>query len=183
MVLSRNAIRSRIKDGNITIKPFSEGRLTPNGYDISLSSEVYAMKKIDEPVDTMNENSLEKFLEKREIEDKITLEPLEPISILSKEKIGISTDLLATLEGRSSLGKMGVFPHFGSGIIDVGFGFKSPQQIVFTLLSCNPNPVVLYPDQPVGQIMFYTIESPPEGGTKYSEYETSVYPDFEDQTD
>lgn len=181
MPLSRSRIQSRIEAGEIIIDPFSENNLTPNGYDLSLSSQVYTMEDIGRDINPLNRSSLQGYLhEKDGSTGEIVLEPFEPVSILSEEKIGIDPSLMVSIEGRSSMGKLGVFTHFNAGIVDSGFGFESPQRIVFTLMSCNPNPVVLHPGQSVAQLLFHQINDPPEGSTRYSDYNTSVYPGFDD---
>lgn len=179
MPLSSRAIRSKMEKGEISIEPFSRERMTPNGYDLSLSSEVFEMKDISRPINVVNENSVGSFLEKRDINEGIKLKPFKPVSIISKERISIDSSLVAEIHGRSSMGKMGIFPHFGSGIIDSGFGMNSPQRVVFTLMSCNPNPIILHPNQPVSQLIFYSSENPIKETTQYSTYNTSVYPNFD----
>lgn len=179
MPLSSRAIKSKIEKGEISIEPFSEERVTPNGYDLSLSSEVFEMKDISKPINVLNENSVTSFLERKNVNEGIKLKPFKPISVVSKERISIDSSLVAELHGRSSIGKMGIFPHFGSGIIDSGFGMDSPQRVVFTLMSCNPNTIILHPNQPVSQLIFHLSENPIKETTQYSTYSTSVYPEFD----
>ncbi|PSP72439.1 hypothetical protein BRC86_12420 [Halobacteriales archaeon QS_3_64_16] len=180
MPLGRNQILKQIKAGDIEIEPFCESHLTPNGYDLSLSSEIYQMNNIDRPVNPLNEETLSDFLTKTKVTGEIELKPFEPISVLSREAIGLDSSLLARIEGRSSLGQIGVFPHMHSGVIDAGFGSQNPQRVIFTLMSCNPNSVIFHPGQSVAQLLFYPIEGPMEEETEYARYDTSPQPGFDE---
>lgn len=180
MVLGRDEILSKMESNDIIIEPFSEENITPNGYDISISSEAYKMVSINRPVNPMNRSTLDSFLSKVKINGELVLKPFEPVSIPSKEKIGLSPSLMTELHGRSSLGQSGVFVHLNSGIIDSGFGYEKPQRVIFTLMSCNPNPVVIHPGQRVGQLLFHNVETSSGKSTPYSDYETDPIPNYHD---
>lgn len=168
-----------MEDGEIQITPFSERNLTPNGYDLSLSLDVYKMTEIPGALNAINQESWSEFLKPANTEGEIHLEPFKPVSVLSKERIAIDRTLIAIIHSRSSIGKAGIFVHFGSGVVDSGFGMDSPQRLVFTLMSCNPNPVILHSGQPIAQLVFHSIDNPLNSETRYSSYQTQVEPKFD----
>lgn len=76
------------------------------------------------------------------------------------ETVSIPRHLVARLEGRSSLGRMGLLVHVTAGFIDPGFR----GQITLELYNANPNPLMLHPGMRIAQLSFYQLMTPVERG-------------------
>lgn len=74
----------------------------------------------------------------------------------TREFIRLPTDLLARVEGRSSIGRLGVTAHVTAGIIDPGF----EGEITLEIANLGPNEVVLYPGQRICQLVFEELDAP-----------------------
>lgn len=144
MVLSGREIKKHI-DREIVIRPYDEGRLNPNSYNLSLHKELLVYQegvldmKIPNPV------------------EKIVIPPqgyqLTPnrLYLGRTNEYTETTGFVPMLEGRSSIGRLGLFIHVTAGFGDVGFrGY-------WTLEMFCVQPIVIYPDVEVCQIYYHDI--------------------------
>lgn len=156
MILSGKEIASRIgKD--IIIDPYDELKLNPNSYNLSLHNELLIYT--DMQLDMKKENKFEKLL----IPDDGL--PLEPNRLYLGRTIEYTEthNLVPMLEGRSSIGRLGLFVHVTAGFGDVGFkGF-------WTLEIFCIQPVKIYSGVEVCQIYYHTIEG------EYENYSSGKY--------
>ena len=145
MILSGKEIESRI-DNDIIIEPFDKKRINPNSYNLSLHNELLIYK--DSTLDMKKDNEVEKLtspsnglvLETNRLYLGRTVEYTE------------TKDLVPMLEGRSSIGRLGLFVHVTAGFGDVGFkGF-------WTLEIFCIQPVKIYPSVEICQVYYHTIE-------------------------
>jgi dCTP deaminase len=145
MILSGNEIERRLgKD--IVITPFQSSRLNPNSYNVSLHPSLY----------TYQVNELDPKQDIPLVMHKIPEEGywLQPgILYLGRtDEYTETRDLVPMLEGRSSVGRLGVFIHVTAGFGDVGFcGY-------WTLEIAVIQPVKIYPHLEIGQLYYHTIE-------------------------
>lgn len=145
MILSGKEIDKQIKAGRISIEPYS-GVINPNSYNLRLHNELMVY---EEDVLDM----------KRPLKTKTIVIPPEGLVLQpNKLYLGRTVERTATdyyvpmLEGRSSLGRLGLFIHITAGFGDVGFsGFWTLE------LSCI-QPVRIYPNIEVCQIYYHTVE-------------------------
>jgi dCTP deaminase len=145
MILSGLEIKKRA-GSDIIIEPFSERQINPNSYNLKLHDELLVYK--DDVLDIKRRNDFE-----------IIKIPREGLKIIpGKLYLGRSLEytetknLVPMLEGRSSLGRLGIFIHVTAGFGDVGFkGF-------WTLEIHCIQPIVIYPFIEVCQIYYHTIE-------------------------
>ena len=86
------------------------------------------------------------------------------------ETIGLADDIVARLEGKSSLGRLGLLIHSTAGFIDPGF----KGQVTLELSNVANLPIAIYPGMKIGQISFYELSTPAENpygsagaGSKY----------------
>ena len=145
MILSGKEILSRI--GNeIVIEPFDETRINPNSYNLTLHDELLVYK---EPLlDMKKKNEIEKLTIPSE---GLVLEPNRLYLGRTVEHTE-TTNLVPMLEGRSSIGRLGLFVHVTAGFGDVGFkGF-------WTLEIFCIQPIKIYPGVEMCQIYYHTIE-------------------------
>ncbi|MGM0444402.1 MAG: dCTP deaminase [Fibrobacterota bacterium] len=158
MILSGLEIEKRLGT-DIKLNPYSRKQLNPNSYNLRLHDEmlVYCNRTLDmkepNPVDTI-----------RIPEKGMILEP-EKLYLGRTVEYTETENLVPMLEGRSSIGRLGLFVHVTAGFGDVGFkGF-------WTLEIFCVQPVRIYPGVEVCQVYFHTIEG------SHERYEGGKYQD------
>lgn len=156
MILSgREIIRHMGKE--IVIEPFDERRVNPNSYNLSLFRELMVY---EEPVLDMKKPNPVKRLE---IPDSgLRLEPGR-LYLGRTNEFTKTESFVPMLEGRSSVGRLGLFIHVTAGFGDVGFAGY------WTLEMFCTQPIVIYPDVQICQIYYHTIEG------EYDRYESGKY--------
>lgn len=145
MILSGKEIKERLyKD--IIIEPFHEKQLNPNSYNLSLHNELLIYE--DALLDMKKQHTVKKI----EIpHDGFVLEP-QRLYLGRTVEYTKTDNCVPMLEGRSSIGRLGVFIHITAGFGDVGFaGFWTLE------ISCI-QPVRIYPFVQICQIFYHTIE-------------------------
>ena len=156
MILSGKEIKKKLGK-EIVIEPFSENQLNPNSYNLRLHNELLVY---DEPIlDMKKENKVKKLFIP---EEGLVLET-------GKLYLGRTVEFTGTnkyvpmLEGRSSIGRLGLFIHVTAGFGDVGFhGF-------WTLEIFCVQPIKIYPGVEICQIYYHSIEG------EYDEYCSGKY--------
>jgi len=156
MILSGKEILKHIgKD--IIIEPFDESRINPNSYNLTLANELLIYE--NDILDMKKPNATKKII----IPDTGLL--LEPNRVyLGRTNEYTKTDkYVPMLEGRSSVGRLGLFVHVSAGFGDVGFAGY------WTLEIHCIQPVVIYPNIEICQIYYHTIEG------EYDLYKSGKY--------
>lgn len=145
MILSGSEITKHLKK-EIFIEPYDESKLNPNSYNLTLSPELAIYKNY--VLDMKKENKLEDIIIIPE--DGYILEPGK--LYLGRTNEYTKTDkFIPMLEGRSSIGRLGLFIHVTAGFGDVGFsGF-------WTLEMHCIQPVKIYPNVEICQIYYHTV--------------------------
>ena len=145
MILSGKEIESRI-DKDIIIEPFDKKRINPNSYNLSLHNELLIYK--DSTLDMKKNNEVEKLIIPS---DGLVLET-NRLYLGRTVEYTETKNLVPMLEGRSSIGRLGLFVHVTAGFGDVGFkGF-------WTLEIFCVQPVKIYPSVEICQVYYHTIE-------------------------
>lgn len=168
MILSDKDIKDRIEEGSLGIEPFDEDCVQPSTYDLHLGEEFRLFNSHQQShIDLKSKFSLTKLVRVDENEGFI-LHPGEFVLATTEERFRIPTDLAAKLEGKSSLGRLGLVVHATAGYIDPGF----EGEITFEMSNMNTVPIVLYPKMRVAQICFFVMSSEVEraygeAGNKY----------------
>lgn len=145
MILSGKEIKRQLGTG-INIEPFNEDQLNPNSYNLSLFNELLTYD--NDVLDMKSPNPTSRI----EIPEEGLL--LEPNKLyLGRTNERTSTDkFVPMLEGRSSIGRLGLFIHVTAGFGDVGFnGF-------WTLEIFCVQPIRIYPNVEICQIFYHSIE-------------------------
>lgn len=157
MILSGLEIKRQIELGNIAISPFDESCINPNSYNLKLHNELLVYT--DNVLDMKKPLSTQKIIIP---EDGLVLYPGKLYLGRTHEKT--STNLyVPMLEGRSSIGRLGLYIHVTAGFGDIGFsGF-------WTLEIQCVQPVKVYPMVEICQIYYHTIEG------KYHVYDGGKY--------
>ena len=144
MILSGNEIRRHL-GGDIIIDPFDESRLNPNSYNLSLHDELLVYEEV--VLDMRKSNRVERITIP---EDGLVLAPNQLYLGRTVERTE-THNLVPMIEGRSSIGRLGLFVHVTAGFGDVGFcGY-------WTLEMFAVQPVKIYPGVPICQIFFHQI--------------------------
>lgn len=158
VILSGEQIREYIKQGRIIIKPFDKQLIGPSQIDLRLDSKFRVFKSTN-LVDPFNRRSIEKNTELVDTKGgPFVIQPGQLVLGITREKIAIPNDLVASIEGRSSIARMGVFIHISSGHVNPGSGSKTPIPVTLEILNMNPAPVKVYPGMRVCQLLFYTMD-------------------------
>ena len=144
MILSGSEIRRQL-GSNILIDPFDEARLNPNSYNLSLHDELLVYEEV--VLDMRKSNRVERI---RIPEDGLVLTPNQLYLGRTAERTE-THNFVPMIEGRSSIGRLGLFVHVTAGFGDVGFcGY-------WTLEMFAVQPVKIYPGVPICQIFFHEI--------------------------
>ncbi len=145
MILSGKEIANRIDD-DIIIKPFDSARLNPNSYNLSLSDELIIYS--DAVLDMKKDNPYQHIT----IPDEGLLLETNRLYLGRTIEYTETNNLVPMLEGRSSIGRLGLFIHVTAGFGDVGFkGF-------WTLEIFCVQPVRIYAGVEICQIYYHTLE-------------------------
>ena len=161
MILADKKIKEEIANGNIIISPFDEKYLNPNSVDLTLNPifRVYTSNVLDVKQDNQS-------IALEMAEEGFVLNPGSVYLYACNEKIGIKGNLAAKVEGKSSLGRLGLFIHVTAGWIDSGFQGSLVLELVAT------QPIRVYPNMKICQIAFYETT---EVETGYDKKEGSKY--------
>jgi len=158
MILSGEQIREYIRQGRILIEPFDERLIGPSQVDLRLGSK-FRIFRATNLVDPSDRNSIEENTELIDSKGKpFVIQPGQLILGVTLEKVAVPNDLVASIEGRSSIARMGVFIHISSGHVNPGSGSRGPIPVTLEILNMNPAPVKLYPGMRICQLLFYTMD-------------------------
>ncbi|TDI52374.1 MAG: dCTP deaminase [Acidobacteria bacterium] len=171
MIFSDRSIKEAIAEGRISIDPYDEAMVQPSSIDLRCG-----------PHFRVFENHRYAFIDPKAPQDQLTvgveadettpfmLHPGEFVLGSTAETITLSDDVVARLEGKSSLGRLGLLIHSTAGFIDPGFS----GQVTLELSNVANLPIAIYPNMKIGQISFYQMTTPaefpygsPELGSKY----------------
>ena len=136
MILGGKTIRDEYHNGKIVIDPYDDDCIGPNSYDVHLDSKVICH---------YTQDNYEEF----DICDGLELSPNCLYLASTVESIG-SNDYVPMLEGRSSIGRMGLFVHVTAGFGDLGFKYQWTLELVATI------PVRIFLGMRIAQVFFHT---------------------------
>lgn len=154
MILTDIEILTKIqnKEINITPTPKTE-QIQPASIDLRLSNE-FLQPIYGTEVDTKNSSPKYEYI----TTNRMTLPPHSFLLASTKENITIPSNMIARVEGRSSIGRLGVTIHVTAGFIDPGF----EGNITLEIANLSNTNVILYEDMRICQIVFEELTSTPE---------------------
>jgi dCTP deaminase len=169
MILSDRTIREQIDAGRIVIDPFDSACVQPSSVDLHVDSQFRVFANSRYPFIDVKEEmpDLTELVEVKPDEPFI-LHPGEFVLGSTAERVGIPDDLVARLEGKSSLGRLGLLIHSTAGYVDPGWdGY-----LTLELSNVANLPITLYPGMKIGQISFFMLTTPADvpygsAGNKY----------------
>lgn len=187
MVLSDRDIRVALSEKRITIDPIQDSDIQPASVDVHLDRKILVFRNSRRPFIDIHED-VSDLTEMVEIKDgtPFILHPGEFVLGSTLESIGLADNLVARLEGKSSLGRIGLLIHSTAGYVDPGWNGN----LTLELSNVNNLPITLYYGMKIGQISFTELSSPsdrPYGssdlGSKYQGQKeptaSRIYRDFQ----
>lgn len=157
MLLSDNDIRARMDSGQLKISPYEPRLVQPSSVDVRLDRQFRVFNNhrhafIDP---AMQQEDLTTLVEKPD-GTPFVLHPGELVLASTFETVSLPADLAARLEGKSSLGRLGLMTHSTAGFIDPGF--SGP--VTLELSNVATLPILLWPGMRIGQLAFTQLTSP-----------------------
>ena len=177
MLLSDRDIRAELAAGRVVLEPFDEPMLQPSSIDVRLDGffrvfENHRYPHID-PAEEQPELTREVVPSKGE---PFILHPGEFVLGSTYECVTLPDDIAARLEGKSSLGRLGLLTHSTAGFIDPGFS----GHVTLELSNVATLPIKLWPGMKIGQLCFFRLSSPAEhpygSGAEGSRYQNQRGP-------
>jgi dCTP deaminase len=162
-ILSDKDIKNYLISKKIVIEPLIdvEKQIQPSSVDLRIGNEFKTFKIIRKPfIDPKDSTDISSYMGSVYIpdEESFIIHPNEFALATTYETVKVPNDLVARVEGRSSMGRLGITMHVTAGYIDPGFEGK----ITLEISNIGKMPVALYPSQRVCQIVFETMTSPSE---------------------
>ncbi|MEP6468744.1 MAG: dCTP deaminase [Chloroflexota bacterium] len=161
MVLSDRDIRAEITAGRIVIDPYVPEAVQPSSIDLHLDRRFRVFKNSRYPYIDVREEQAE-LTELVEIagDEPFILHPGEFVLGSTLERVALPDDLVARLDGKSSLGRLGLLIHSTAGFVDPGW----EGNLTLELSNVANLPITLYDGMKIGQISFQRLSSPVEVG-------------------
>lgn len=159
MVLSDRTIRRLIAEGRIGIDPFDPGLMQPSSLDVRVDRYFRVFRNSRYPYIDVK-TSQEELTELVEVEgdEAFILHPGEFVLGSTLERVTLPDDLVARLEGKSSLGRLGLIIHSTAGFIDPGWD----GHVTLELSNVANLPITIYPEMKIGQLSFVQLAEPAE---------------------
>lgn len=184
MILSDGDIKKRILDGSVVVtSDLSQdevmGQIYHASMDVRLGNKFklyrHAHVPYLDPKNLPEEGALATMVEIPDGEA-FFVQPGEFVLGVTREHITVPNDLVVRVEGRSSLGRLGIIVHATAGFIDPGFSGT----ITLEISNLNRLPIALYPGMRIGQFAFMLMTSPcdvPYAGKSHSKYMGQIDPE------
>lgn len=159
MILSDRDIRAQIEAGRIEIDPFTPDAVQPSSVDLHLDRRFRVFRNNRYPYIDVRQEQPE-LTEMLEIngDEPFVLHPGEFVLGSTLERVALPNDLVARLEGKSSLGRLGLLIHSTAGYVDPGWDGN----LTLELSNVANLPIALYQGMKIGQISFQRLSSPVE---------------------
>ncbi len=172
MILSDRSIREAIAAKRIIIEPFDEACLQPSSIDVKVSNLFRVFRNHTTAIIDVKKDltDLTELVEMKG-DEPFVLHPGEFVLGSTLERVAIANDLVARVEGKSSLGRLGLLIHSTAGFIDAGFD----GHITLELSNVANLPITIYPSMKIGQVSFMTMTTPADkpygSGARGSKYQ------------
>jgi len=173
LVLSDRDIRQELAQGRLVIEPFFPDSLQPASVDLHLDRRFRVFRFHQHPYIDVRE-PMEELTELVEIDDEapFIIPPGEFVLASTLETIALPADIVAELQGKTSLGRLGLIVHATAGLVAPGFRGK----LTLELHNMAKMPIAIYYGMKICQISFLRLQSPaerlygsPELGSKYQD--------------
>ncbi|NOY55114.1 MAG: dCTP deaminase [Actinobacteria bacterium] len=170
MIFSDRTIKEAVDSGRIVIDPFDESFVQPSSVDLRVDRffRVFENHRYSHIDPKLAQEDLTALVETG-ADDPFMLHPGEFVLGSTLERVRLADDVVARLEGKSSLGRLGLLIHSTAGFVDPGFdGY-----LTLELSNVAKLPIAIYPGMRIGQISFYELTTPADHpyGTAGSKYQ------------
>ena len=152
MILSDLSIRQAVTQKTLVIKPFVEENLQPSSLDLILGNSFVLFDNTNLAYLDLSQPIPEHYGRQIELngEQSIVIHPGEFILGTTREWVKLPNNLVARLEGKSSLGRLGLLVHATAGYVDPGF----EGQLTLEISNLANVPLMLYPGMKIAQLAF-----------------------------
>lgn len=157
MILSDRSIREALAAGRIVIDPLDESMIQPSSIDVRVSNLFRVFRNHSAGIIDVKQDmtGLTELIEIPE-DGVFMLHPGEFVLGSTLERVAVPNDLVARIEGKSSLGRLGLLIHSTAGFIDAGFD----GHVTLELANVASLPITLYPGMKIGQVSFMQMTTP-----------------------
>ena len=167
VLLSDRDIRTEIETGRVVLDPYDEAMLQPSSVDVRLDRYFRLFDNHKYPVidPSADQPDLTRLVEVS-ADDPFVLHPGEFVLGSVYEAVTLPDDVAARVEGKSSLGRLGLLTHATAGFIDPGFS----GHVTLELSNVATLPILLWPGMKIGQLCFFRLTSAaehPYGSERY----------------
>jgi dCTP deaminase len=167
VLLSDRDIKAELDAGRVALDPYEESMIQPSSIDVRLDRFFRTFENHRYPHIDPAEDQPDLTREVAPIGDEpFILHPGEFVLGSTYEVVTLPDDVAARLEGKSSLGRLGLLTHSTAGFIDPGFS----GHVTLELANVANLPIKLWPGMKIGQLCFFRLSSPaehPYGSAKY----------------
>jgi dCTP deaminase len=167
MLLSDRDIRGEIDAGRVMLEPYDAAMVQPSSVDVRLDRFFRVFENHRYPhIDPSSEQPDLTRLVETPGSEAFVLHPGEFVLASTFEVVTLPDDVAARLEGKSSLGRLGLLTHSTAGFIDPGFS----GHVTLELSNVATLPIMLWPGMKIGQLCFFRLSSPsehPYGSARY----------------
>lgn len=159
MVLSDRTIKEEIEAGRLVFDPYDPDMVQPSSVDVRVDNRFRVFHNARYPYIDVRQ-PMEELTELVEVEppQPFILHPGEFVLGQTLERVRLPDDLVARLEGKSSLGRLGLLIHSTAGFVDAGF----EGNLTLELSNVANLPITIYHGMPIGQISFMRMDGPVE---------------------
>jgi dCTP deaminase len=161
VILSDHTIREALEQGRIVIDPLGENAIQPSSVDLRVDAEFRVFNNHLYPYIDVRE-------EQPDLTESITVDDDQPFILhpgefvlgSTLEQVTLPLDLVARIEGKSSLGRLGLLVHATAGFVDAGFS----GWLTLELSNVANLPIAIYPGMKIGQLAFFALDREPTHG-------------------
>ena len=168
MLLSDRDIKAELGTGRIALEPYQAEMIQPSSIDVRLDRYFRLFDNHKYPfIDPAEDQPELTRLVEVDSDQAFILHPGEFVLGSTYEQVTLPDDVAARLEGKSSLGRLGLLTHSTAGFIDPGFS----GHVTLELSNVATLPIKLWPGMKIGQMCFFRLSSPaehPYGSSEYS---------------
>jgi len=159
VILSDRTIRAEIEAGRIGVDPYDPEMVQPSSIDVRLDHRFLVFRSHTRPVIDVRQDLTD-------LTEQVTASDTEPFILhpgefvlgATAEVVALPDDIVGRVEGKSSLGRLGLLIHTTAGFVDAGF----QGQLTLEFSNVATLPITLYPGMKIGQISFLRMDGPAE---------------------
>jgi dCTP deaminase len=158
-VLSDGTIRRLVEEGRVAIEPWDPEMVQPASVDLRLGDSFRVFHNhlapaidLDQPPERLTE------LIQIDPDASFVIHPGEFVLGATLERVSLPDDVVARIEGKSSLGRLGLIVHATAGFVDPGF----TGTLTLEITNLTRIPIILWPGKPIAQLSFMALDRPAE---------------------